>query len=133
MRSTIILAAALLVIPTVAQAQFPAPGEYEGTVGQAGGDGSGDFYLRVADVGDSLAISFSQDNTNFISPSEQGEVGGGWYIDLTAPVVIHCRFVTLSDKWESYCENPDGEPQFVFTFERTPMPPKSGEPASEAP
>lgn len=118
----------LLLVPAVVWAQFPPPGSYPGMALVAGSEtGPGAITLAVEGTGDSTALSiYVAGNPEQTVPiSEQGIVDQGWTIVLEViPGGLHCRFVTLAAKWEAYCEDHAGEPQFEIWFERTPTPPK---------
>lgn len=127
-----LLIAAVLLLPTAAHGQFPPPGNYAGEALVAGSaDGPGAITLAVRAEGDSTALSiYAGDNPEQTVPiTDQGVIDQGWTIVLgVIPGGLHCRFVTLSTKWEAYCEDEGGSPQFEIWFDRTPVPMKEETP-----
>jgi hypothetical protein len=120
--------ALLLAVPLTARAQYPAPGRYDGMALVAGSEsGPGAITLVVTAEGDSTLLSLhAGGNAEQTVPiSAQGILDQGFTMVLEViPGGLHCRFVTLSTKWEAYCEDQAHEPQYVVWFDRTPTPPK---------
>lgn len=118
-----LLIAAVLLLPATARSQFPPPGTYQGGARQAGSSGEpGSMMLSVALEGDSTVVKVYQDPKQPYPLSEQGLLDQSWTIVLgVIPGGLHCRFVTLSTKWEAYCEDQFGQPQYEIWFDRTPI------------